>query len=307
MEKQITIKENNPLKSLLLVFASVILTATTLVFGAVMLRALKLGTSKLTYWFICFFTSMVLLLSKSYILGIMFMVIAFLIGLFSFFQENGYSLERASFVSLFSSSLILCGSYLLMNYQTSQNFIAPFKEKLTLMLGQSAVQKDVNIAKLVDDLIKQVPSGLVMSLMIALVLSLVIEAKFKHWFKTPTNMKYKLEFFKLPDEFIWAFIVTLFGSFYAYDEAGSYLWVKTVSVNLFNIVLLFYFFQGLSIIYYYFKLYNVSPFWRMLLTIMFIFQLFVVVCALGITDFWFNYRLRLAQKAARTKNKEIEE
>jgi uncharacterized protein YybS (DUF2232 family) len=97
---------------------------------------------------------------------------------------------------------------------------------------------------------------------------------------------------KSPELLVWGFIGAGFCALVFQDG-----WIKTLSLNLFLVSLVFYFFQGLAIVAYYFHHKNVPVFLRGLgYALIFLEQLIMlVVVGLGLFDLWGDFR-RLNKK-----------
>lgn len=97
---------------------------------------------------------------------------------------------------------------------------------------------------------------------------------------------------KSPEPLVWCFILSGFSLFLPGWEA-----LKTLALNLFLASSVFYFFQGLAIVAYYFHHKNVPFFLRSLAYILIAFeQLFTLfVVGLGLFDLWGDFR-RLKKK-----------
>jgi len=97
---------------------------------------------------------------------------------------------------------------------------------------------------------------------------------------------------KSPDPLIWYFILSGFFLF-----LSGWGMLKILALNLFLVIAVFYFFQGLAIVAYYFHCKKVPFFLRSLAYILIVFQqiftLFVV--GLGLFDLWGDFR-RLKKK-----------
>jgi len=95
-----------------------------------------------------------------------------------------------------------------------------------------------------------------------------------------------------PEFLVWCFLASGFALFMPGAEI-----VKTAALNLFIGIALFYFFQGLSIIAYYFHHKNVPYFFRSLAYALIVFEqaCTVFVIALGLFDLWGDFR-RLKKK-----------
>jgi uncharacterized protein YybS (DUF2232 family) len=97
---------------------------------------------------------------------------------------------------------------------------------------------------------------------------------------------------KSPEPLVWGFIGAGFCALVFEDG-----WIKTLSLNLFLVSLVFYFFHGLAIIAYYFHHKNVPVFLRGLgYTLIFLEQvIMLIVVGLGLFDLWGDFR-RLNKK-----------
>lgn len=95
-----------------------------------------------------------------------------------------------------------------------------------------------------------------------------------------------------PEHLIWCFILSGFLLFLPGTEM-----LRTVALNLFLAIAVFYFFQGLAIIAYYFHHKHVPYFLRSMAYVVIIFEQFVTlfVVGLGLFDLWGDFR-RLKKK-----------
>jgi uncharacterized protein YybS (DUF2232 family) len=95
-----------------------------------------------------------------------------------------------------------------------------------------------------------------------------------------------------PEFLVWCFLAAGFVLFVPGAEI-----VKTAALNLFLGIALFYFFQGLSIIAYYFHHKKVPYFFRSLAYVLIVFEQVctIFVVALGLFDLWGDFR-RLKKK-----------
>jgi uncharacterized protein YybS (DUF2232 family) len=96
-----------------------------------------------------------------------------------------------------------------------------------------------------------------------------------------------------PEFLVWCFILSGFVLFVPGAEA-----LRTLALNLFLMIAVFYFFQGLSIIAYYFHHKHVPFFLRSLAYVLIVFEQIctVFVVALGLFDLWGDFR-RLKKKS----------
>ncbi len=101
-----------------------------------------------------------------------------------------------------------------------------------------------------------------------------------------------LKEWRSPESLIWCFILSGFFLFLPGWED-----LKTLALNLFLVITVFYFFQGLSIVAYYFHYKNIPFFLRSLAYVLIVFeQIFkIFVVGLGLFDLWGDFR-RLKKK-----------
>ena len=97
---------------------------------------------------------------------------------------------------------------------------------------------------------------------------------------------------KSPEPLIWCFILSGFSLFLPEWEG-----IKTLALNLFLVIAVFYFLQGLAIIAYYFHHKHVPYFLRSLAYALIVFEQFftLFVVGLGLFDLWGDFR-RLKKK-----------
>lgn len=133
----------------------------------------------------------------------------------------------------------------------------------------------------VDNVLWYLPSGVVITMMLILFVSLTVN-------RVPVarNKQMELRMFRLPDWLVWAFIGGLAGSFIETQHA----WIPIVSMNILAVTLSAYFFQGLAVANHFLDRLGIFGFWRMLAYFLIFFQLFVFVAGLGVLDFWFDFR-----------------
>lgn len=101
-----------------------------------------------------------------------------------------------------------------------------------------------------------------------------------------------LKEWRSPEFLVWCFILCGFALFLPGAEAA-----RTAALNVFLMIVVFYFFQGLSIVAYYFHHKHVPHFLRSLIYVAIVFEQIctVFVVALGLFDMWGDFR-RLKKK-----------
>jgi uncharacterized protein YybS (DUF2232 family) len=99
-----------------------------------------------------------------------------------------------------------------------------------------------------------------------------------------------LTHWKSPESLVWLLIACGIGLLIPHK------FLNTVSLNGLLIMLLIYFFQGMGIVAYFFRVYRISPVIRIVGYILITIQQFILilVVALGLFDLWFDFR-RISQ------------
>ncbi len=95
-----------------------------------------------------------------------------------------------------------------------------------------------------------------------------------------------LNHWKTPDYLVWLAILTLASVFLPFEN------IKIIGLNIFIVLLLIYFFQGIAIISFFFSKKKVPFFLRFFIyTLIIIQQLFAfIIIGLGFFDTWFDFR-----------------
>lgn len=291
------------LKLILLIAAAVVLSITTVVFGALPMRAMRRVYGRTIYWGSLLAVSLLIiaLFSPSY--GLLVLTLAVAMGAYSEIEELGGSI----FISGFAGALAGIGMTFLgvaiWVHRSSLPLIdvlreklVPVVERLSNMNGGSSVT--------VEMALQQLPSGLVIGLLTAMAVSLIGENRVLHWVGYDSKRELErpqagrsLGTYRVPDVFIWLAIAAIFGAFFKHGNAL----VESISVNALNVLVVVFFFQGLAVVSHLFRTYRVSPFWQGLWYLVLVVQLFPVVSLVGFVDFWIEFRERLTRKPAENK------
>ncbi len=288
---------------LVLILFSYLLTALTGFLGAIPLRALRQKIGSLPYWSVIVASSLAFMAVKSYELSISFLCLGIMIGLFYELNQAGRSFISSSLLSVSVTFLLfVLGVFVSesMGVFSWRPFVA---ENLNNYMELIASRSEADPKEFIQTITVQVPSVLIMILSLGLFSSLAFEKKLAKWLQRPVDQKliHNMYNFRMPDVCIWIGIVATLGSFYQWPENESYNVLKSLSTNLFNVFVFLYFFQGLAIISCFFKIFKISLFWRVFWLVFLVLQLFVAVSFLGFTDFWVNFRVKMAKHAAKAK------
>jgi predicted membrane protein DUF2232 len=167
-----------------------------------------------------------------------------------------------------------------------------FRNQITQAMGQVSLPTGVTLDK--EALVKQVPSAVVILVIFSIWVNSVLVPKVEQilgWaptFQEHTFLSSEFRSWKLPDSIVWIALLTAAGTFFDVEPE----WAHWVAANIFNVMVMLYFFQGLAIVVDFFAVKRVSTIWR-LVAYMFIFsQLFLMVSFLGFVDLWVGFRNR---------------
>ena len=165
-----------------------------------------------------------------------------------------------------------------------QGLVEKFTSKVQEM--NPAVKLDPQV------LLQQVPSAVVIVLILALGLGLIFERRVFSWLNMPREKiasQLKLLEYRLPDYFIWvamtAFLLTMVGF------GGKA--IAILAVNIVNVAIVLYFFQGLAVLEVFLNSMRAGVFTRVLTYIILVGQLMLVLSIVGLIDYWVDFRGRL--------------
>lgn len=278
--------------------------AITLLFsflGAPLLRVIRSAGGKTWFWTSGTILTLTFLgFGLNFVAALLFGIWAS-IGVYAEFEDRGRAGFSAAFWSVFlgtaASLLIIQGYSLFAGISWHDNLKLSFSSLLNAMQEQST-QKEASLSWLreiqsqSDDIIGQVPSILAVVILSSLAFALILDRRTAEM----TGLRFeraasgiRLLEFKLPDGFIW---VALLSFLFSFLKIGI-PWVSLFALNLFNVMIAAYFFQGLAVIETAFLVFRLGVWVRAFIYIFIIGQLFFLVSLVGIIDFWANFRGRL--------------
>lgn len=249
------------------------------------------------YWAISALLAFILYLFSSVPFVIIFSCQALLVGVFSEAIKNKISILWSGFLGCLSAVGVGAVSLSFWSKSTGIRFLDLVKEEIEQMsqlVGQ-------NGTKLIIDsemLFRQLPSGAIIIMILTLSLIIKFGHKFAEnkYFKSDLIDKFDKDF-TLPGFYIWALLIAILGGLLK-NSSG---WIQTISLNALNILIVLFFFQGMSVIGCFFRIYRIGQVWQAIWYILFIFRFILVVSLIGFSDYWVGYRERLVRRAAKTE------
>ena len=280
--------------------AGFVLTLLTVILGSPFIRVLHKITKPIYFWSFGILVSVGFILAKVPILASLFGSVWFLIGIYGELEKRGSGWKWASFLSLLGSSVILVGG---MAYTFVSLGINSW-DRYALFLAETlegfqkinpSLKFDTNI------LAQQTPSMLISLLLMALGNALIFEKRSAKYFKVSYEKiasQLKLLEFQLPDAAIWIFLLALLFSMVNFGIPM----LSVIGFNLVNLGVILFFFQGLAVLEVFFLTTKTSLFFRVLTYIILVGYLFVLLSALGLIDYWVDFRSRLRKAQTAVSN-----
>ncbi len=255
-----------------------VLSYTFVVLAVLPIRYLRLQFGRSVFWTVALMGSGSLLLFGFWQWAGVYLTLCLLIGSYRELEEKKLSLFTSSLLAIsitLTGAMTLFFSFLKITKNDWQSFLLLKTKPLMDQFQQLPRFQGLSS----ETVIWYLPSGLIITLMMILFISLTISPTGKAQRKTLLR-------FKLPDFLIWAFI---FGLGLAFIPAQQSL-ISFVGFNLLIITLAAYFFQGLAVFVCFLDRFEIHGFWRLLALFLIFFQMFLFVCGLGILDYWFDFR-----------------
>jgi len=281
---------------------TVLMTGLTVVLGGVPLKALRRDLGRVGYWTLCGITALALFASGMKVFAGIYLSLVVLIGLFAEWEELGMSLMPSAFFSLVTTVLFASAGVALWISRTGANW----KDQILARLDESlkpALELTPSFQFNSHDIMMQLPSLFIVMWLVTLYLSVLLE---KRAVVQSRHAQYEVSFreelgrINIPNPVIWAFIFALLGAFGDFGKLG----LQAASVNVLNVCLMLFFFQGLAVVSRAFTVFRIGFFWQALLMIILVSQLWLL-SLLGLVDHWVDFRSRLS-KGREEMNNELQ-
>lgn len=283
------------LRILLFSVWSVVMTALTYVLGAAPLKVVRIRAGRPVYWLLGVLISGAFFFSQNTLMGLAFFSLVVLVGLFDEMEEAGFSFMVCGFFTLLINTLLSAGAFALWVSRTGPKWSAQITGVLEAMLKPLA---DLNPHLQINthDVMVQLPSVIIILWMSALYLAVLLENRLMGGEASlpagRVSLRSQLAEVRVPDPVVWVFILSILGAFGGFPVKG----LETASVNLMNICLLLFFFQGIAVVVKTFANFKVGAVWQFMFMVLIVLHLFLFVALLGLTDYWMDFRLRLVKR-----------
>ena len=291
-------------KSILLLIWSVVLTGVTVVLGAAPLKPVRLNLGAAPFWMLGLGLSALFLAFQIPAIGLGLLLFTILIGVWVEFEQRGFSLFQSAASALAATLSVMVAAVFFLTRKNPvfwQEQLVVHIEKFISRLSQM----DANLAQTLkaEELAMQVPSAVVIIFLFSATFVAVFEKPIQKWLGQASGKKERLSDFRLPDFFMWLLISSVFFAFWN----GSSKLVSAVATNVLNVLIVCYFLQGLAVLVRYFQVFRVGYFWRVLWTLIFTLQLFLVLSFVGVLDYWLDFRKKFLSRSSQAKKRSVSE
>ncbi len=274
---------------------AVLMTALTYILGAVSLKMLRRKFGRAGYWALTMLMSGALYAAGFQILGVAFFSLVVLIGVFSELEEMGFTLMVSAFFTLVINSLLAGGSLAIWVYSTGPKWTQVVMNHLeTLFKPLMEMNPQVQIKYF--DMMLVLPSVVLIMWMGALYLAIQLESRLiTEGPQSPDesqSMRRQLNQLRLPDGVVWIFIASLLLAFGGFGNET----VQMIGTNVLNVSVVLFFFQGLAVVNRFFESVRMSVIWQSVFMVLIVIYLFLFVSVIGLADYWFDFRSRLAKR-----------
>lgn len=291
---------------------AVLMTALTYMLGAVSLKVLRRQLGRSGFWFLGLTISAAFYFTPVKHLGVAFLSLVLLIGVFSELEEFGFSFMVSAFFTLLINCLLVAGAFALWVSRVGPKWpqlVTGYLESAFKPVAELNPTLTINFA----DLMVQLPSVIVVLWMGSIYLAVLLERRLMGSdaaiFLEPVEahmttgahphvpLREQLSEIRMPDPVVWIFIASLLGAFGGLELR----WLEVLSANTLNICFVLFFFQGVAVVTKFFESLKMGFFWQFVFMALIIVHLFLFVSLVGLVDYWLDLRTRMNKRPTEFK------
>jgi hypothetical protein len=283
--------KNSPRKFLAIFSISVVLSLLTVVLGAPLMRVLRKTYGAKAYWILGFVMALGFWFMDVPTLSIFVGSIWMTLGIYMELEGKGLRWTVSALLSVISGTLFFTGATVIQllnsgvhNLAEAEGLVKQFTDKLYEVNPE--LHLDAGL------LVQLIPSAVVTILIVALGIGLIFEKRAFSWSKLPREKvasQLNLLEFRLPDFLIWVAL----GAFLLTMENFHVKALEILGLNIVNVMTVLYFFQGLAILEVSLRSFKAGALLRASIYIILVGQLFPLVSAIGLIDYWVDIRKRV--------------
>lgn len=259
-------------------------------FAAPFIKAIKTYFGNVVFWSTAVVFSVSLLAIGQGFTGLCILATFLMIGIFQKLISKN-SLVTAGAISVFISSALI----VLVPIFWAKNQGVVLKDEITQTITVTLGTLDPKLAEAIkpnlSELYSQLPSVIALGMMLLLATAILLESLAAKITGLPEekieSIKGILEF-RMPDIAIWLLMAAISLSFWNLGNEELMIFGR----NMMNVLLGAYFIQGLAVVESILLIYGVSAFFKVVFYFLIVGQLFILLCPVGIIDYWADLRRR---------------
>lgn len=283
-----TSKPVDRVQSMLLMTMSFLLTSVTFLLGALPLRMLQTQTRPLLLAAVNGFVIAGFMAMGQWYFGFAQLTVYVLMASFGYFERNlKLSLFAASARAVLATIAVVSAALAVYFQFSPTGQLEVLRETIEVSLIKFMPPEQSSLA--VERIMGQIPSLAVVLIMSSLAVSLVFEKPAAKAMRLMPSKRWTLKSFRTPDGFVWLFVASLLFGFLDMNQPQ----VQQIAMNVLNVVMACYFFQGLAVVSVAFEQMKTGRFWRAIWYTLLLFQFSIFVGLIGLMDYWWDFRQRL--------------
>ncbi|WP_413559232.1 DUF2232 domain-containing protein [Bdellovibrio sp. HCB209] len=289
-------KYASPQKFITISSLSILLSMMTVVFGAPLLRVLRQAYGPWAFWLLGLLVTGAAWLLNAQPLAMFIGSVWMTLGAYNELEQRGLGWWLSGILSVLlgtgAASISLYGAFKvngINTYAEVQKLVEQFTEQVQKM--NPAVKLDASV------LMQQIPSAIAITLILALGVGLIFERRVFSWLNMPREKiasQLKLLEYRVPDFFIWVAMTAFLLTMVSFGGKA----IAILAVNIVNVALVLYFFQGLAVLEVCLNSMKAGTFTRFLVYIILVGQLVLVLSVVGLIDYWLDFRSRIRKMTA---------
>jgi hypothetical protein len=284
-------KSATPQKFITTASATVLLTMMTVILGAPFLRVLRRTFGPIAYWLLGTIVTVAAWFFKAEPLSVFIGSVWMTSGVYLELELKGIGWWISGLLSVLSG---LCVTAVMVYGAFKANGINTYAEvqQLFEQFTQRVIEVNPSATLSSDVLIQQIPSAVVIVLILTLGVGLIFERRVFSWLNLPrekTASQLKLLEYRVPDYVVWIAMIAFLLTMVSFGGKA----IAILAVNIVNVTIVLYFFQGLAVLEVFLNSLKVGTFTRILAYIILIGQLLLVLSIVGWIDYWVDFRGRI--------------
>jgi len=279
---------------------TVLLSMMTVILGAPFLRVLRRTFGPLSYWILGLIVTVATWFFKAEPLSVLIGSVWVTSGVYLELETKGVGWWFAGLLSVLSGLCVSAATGFLALRTNGINTYAEV-EKLMEQFAQRVIEVNPNAVISPETLLQQIPSAIVIVLLITLGVGLIFERRVFSWLNLPREKiasQLKLLEYRLPDYMVWVAMTAFLLTMVSFGGKA----IAILAVNVVNVAIVLYFFQGLAVLEVFLNSMKAGVFTRVLTYIILVGQLLLVLSILGLIDYWVDFRGRIRRIKATASN-----